>query len=710
MKKLLLTITIFTLVYGLQAQNVGIGTNTPNASAKLDVTATDKGFLPPRVNLTATNATTPISSPATGLLVYNQATAGIVPNNVTPGYYYWDGSKWVRVDNQPDHDWHKTNGTADQGQSTTIGDNIYTNGNVGIGTVNPTTDLDINGSIKISGGSPENGKVLTAIDTDGNAVWEKPDKGLFNSGSVTMGNWYRIAQNDGSGKRANAEFTLRDYISGGGHSTLRFIAGISYNNASDASFTLLNHSIYSTATFTKVRILEGSTYDIQYLEVYVERTGNVDYSIKDNLQSNDWQPVDWVLSTGIPGGYNAIEYEVNKLMTVGDSDDRFTINRGGNVGIGTSSPTTNLDVNGTVRIRGGSPASGNVLTATDANGNAQWMKAGQTIYQLPNTAGTAQWVKLGTLTIGQGGQSAYFKIISNSGYNAATSQNNEVFIRFKTSNAISVDANGFAGDATYWYTGAQDRFYNSDGIKFVANTGGTGATSYDLYMNFKTYTGAGSFYTVETTSGTWTHIGALGQTDPGAGSSSVLVVPHVYNSDDIYTSGKVGIGTNNPVDKLEVVGGNIKINGTTNTNNITGGKLIYNNTSGLGGGVAQKVERNTKVQLTNNTTNYEVYSDPYVSIAVYRSSSNYYLTMSPKTGHTGWWDYTYDSGGSDVNCATAGTYYIMGPNIGVSYTGGVEVVINKEGSLTYPTYRVWPHLHSSTGTAIMTVIVEAWYP
>ncbi|MCB9226530.1 MAG: hypothetical protein H6578_05115 [Chitinophagales bacterium] len=97
MKKLLLTITIFTLIYGLQAQNVGIGTNTPNASAKLDVTATDKGFLPPRVNLTATNATTPITSPATGLLVYNQATAGTVPNNVTPGYYYWDGSKWTRL-------------------------------------------------------------------------------------------------------------------------------------------------------------------------------------------------------------------------------------------------------------------------------------------------------------------------------------------------------------------------------------------------------------------------------------------------------------------------------------------------------------------------------------------------------------------------------------------------------------------------------------
>ncbi|MEZ4917093.1 MAG: hypothetical protein R2836_08940 [Chitinophagales bacterium] len=97
MKKFLFSLFILTLCFKASAQNVGIGTATPDASAKLDVTATDKGFLPPRVNLTATNVATPITSPATGLLVYNQATAGTAPNNVTPGYYYWDGSKWTRL-------------------------------------------------------------------------------------------------------------------------------------------------------------------------------------------------------------------------------------------------------------------------------------------------------------------------------------------------------------------------------------------------------------------------------------------------------------------------------------------------------------------------------------------------------------------------------------------------------------------------------------
>ena len=42
-----------------------------------------------------------------------------------------------------------------------------------------------------------------------------------------------------------------------------------------------------------------------------------------------------------------------------------------NVGIGTTTPTAPLDVSGTVRIRGGSPAAGKVLTS-DANGNGSW--------------------------------------------------------------------------------------------------------------------------------------------------------------------------------------------------------------------------------------------------------------------------------------------------------------------------------------------------
>lgn len=48
--------------------NVGIGTSTPNSSAKLDISSTKQGFLPPRMNDTEMNS---ISSPVDGLMVFN---------------------------------------------------------------------------------------------------------------------------------------------------------------------------------------------------------------------------------------------------------------------------------------------------------------------------------------------------------------------------------------------------------------------------------------------------------------------------------------------------------------------------------------------------------------------------------------------------------------------------------------------------------------
>ncbi|WP_419801414.1 tail fiber domain-containing protein [Mucilaginibacter sp.] len=82
------------------SQNVGISSSssfTPDASAGLDVSYTNKGLLMPRVALTATNAAGPITSPAISLLVYNTATAGTSPNNVVPGYYYWNGTAWTAL-------------------------------------------------------------------------------------------------------------------------------------------------------------------------------------------------------------------------------------------------------------------------------------------------------------------------------------------------------------------------------------------------------------------------------------------------------------------------------------------------------------------------------------------------------------------------------------------------------------------------------------
>ena len=101
MKKIVFILSLLACQATVFAQ-LGVGTNSPDASAQLDVTATDKGFLAPRIALTSGTDVTTIASPATGLMVYNTATAGTAPSDVTPGYYYFDGVKWVRfINSQP---------------------------------------------------------------------------------------------------------------------------------------------------------------------------------------------------------------------------------------------------------------------------------------------------------------------------------------------------------------------------------------------------------------------------------------------------------------------------------------------------------------------------------------------------------------------------------------------------------------------------------
>ncbi|MES2555572.1 MAG: hypothetical protein V4604_05435 [Bacteroidota bacterium] len=99
MKKILLSTVLFSSVIA-SAQNVGINSTgaAPVTSAALDVDMANKGVLIPRVALTTTTAFAPVTGVATAsLLVYNTASAGVFPNNVTAGYYYWDGAKWVRL-------------------------------------------------------------------------------------------------------------------------------------------------------------------------------------------------------------------------------------------------------------------------------------------------------------------------------------------------------------------------------------------------------------------------------------------------------------------------------------------------------------------------------------------------------------------------------------------------------------------------------------
>ncbi|MCT4665063.1 MAG: hypothetical protein N4A45_07510 [Flavobacteriales bacterium] len=102
----LLKLALIALVsLPLNAQ-VGIGTTAPQGSSILQLSATNRGFMPPKValtglndNTTVNNAGVPLTATDEGLMVYNTANTGVDENRIVKGYYVWNGLKWIQQSN-----------------------------------------------------------------------------------------------------------------------------------------------------------------------------------------------------------------------------------------------------------------------------------------------------------------------------------------------------------------------------------------------------------------------------------------------------------------------------------------------------------------------------------------------------------------------------------------------------------------------------------
>lgn len=77
---------IILFTHTVTAQSVGIGTSSPHASARLQISSSTQGILIPTMTATQRNA---ISNPATGLMVFQ--------SDGTPGFYYYAGGGWVNL-------------------------------------------------------------------------------------------------------------------------------------------------------------------------------------------------------------------------------------------------------------------------------------------------------------------------------------------------------------------------------------------------------------------------------------------------------------------------------------------------------------------------------------------------------------------------------------------------------------------------------------
>lgn len=228
--KLLFLMIIVLITFAPKAfSQVAINNNAadPDASAMLDISSTEKGILIPRMT---TTQRTNLSNPAEGLLVFDTETNSFWYYNSDDTLWVELGSGSGSADNDwtvsgnkiynansgnvgigttnPNTKLHIRNGNlliqsqyedayikllSDEEEDITpayiwsenakgfaVGKNPEAplflvnsyNGNVGIGTESPSAKLEVVGQVKITGGTPGEGKVLTS-DADGLASWQE---------------------------------------------------------------------------------------------------------------------------------------------------------------------------------------------------------------------------------------------------------------------------------------------------------------------------------------------------------------------------------------------------------------------------------------------------------------------------------------------------------------------------------------------------------
>lgn len=240
MKRIAFILSILSIQLTGFAQ-LGVGTNSPDASAQLDVTASDKGFLAPRIALTSATDVTTIATPATGLMIYNTATAGTTPNNVIPGYYYYDGTKWVRFINaQPSATISFSTADPNSGSPTFTPNTPQNTGYIYVSAVNSSLWV-WNGSAYVSYAAPSTTPFyLTGSTTDAGG---NKTANIWRSGNVGIG------LNNPTFPLDVSSSAINTYVV-----TARFLAP---NNTTAGNATMLNFGVSSTAA--------GNSADWRYI-------------------------------------------------------------------------------------------------------------------------------------------------------------------------------------------------------------------------------------------------------------------------------------------------------------------------------------------------------------------------------------------------------------------------------------------------------------
>jgi len=522
------------------AQNLGIGPDTfdPDASAGVEMQFTDKGLLIPRVTLISTTSTSPITTPiATSLLVYNTATNG----DVTPGFYYWNGSKWMRLLAIDDKPAWLLNGNA----CTTPGTNFIgttDNADLSFKTNNKENmRLYSTGQLVISDAatipSAESNTILTVKPTTNNYR-----NGISIPMSGATSNAYAIKVNSAS---ANSRGYFYENTSGSNDvfygagaqlSTTNIVSGyLGYRNSSGLSYGIYGingtNDSYATnanawAAFIQGRAIISSEstptsslgVDLEIKNTMTGQGNPATLSMRqttaetvsgsilarlnfgDNYTSNPQAQIQ-VLRDAASGSSSDMPTSITFSTTSDGSSaltERMRITNNGNVGIGTTSPSAQLHTTSGVRFEGvGSTSSNTQILTRDGSGNLAYRAAGAWAGGSDNVTGSgtathvAFWSGANTLS----SNTNLYWDNTNSRLGIGTSSPSYDLHVQRTGGASSTkigysssytDNRLFFGDGNYVYVGeynTDDRLYLRGGSLTIDINGSTGTSGQVLTSN-----------------------------------------------------------------------------------------------------------------------------------------------------------------------------------------------------------------------------------